>query len=372
MRPSIPRRACLALPILVALAGCGGSGDDDPDDPIDGTSPSGAGGNGDAPDPDGTGTGDGDVDPGAGEGAGGTDPTGATGPRFSYRTVPTADSAADFVAVADAQGAEGYRFQGPATFSSAPPLEILDVYVRDDSAPGRYTYRALPDADDGDALLAEMNAQGAEGYAFRGPLAFGASGGAPEIASVYVRDETAPAAFAYEALPIAADPDAFLERANAQGERGYRYLSPLAFDGGADLREFYVLDASAPGSFEYTVLPSPGTVDGLVAQANEQGEAGRVRRGEILSEGFGGDPLTLYVRDATRSATIGYAAVVPATSAEAFVRQAAAEGAAGRLYVGDVSPASTTGFDPDAIRSLYADVTGCDCEPLRLGDPFTN
>lgn len=60
---------------------------------------------------------------------------------------------------------------------------------------------------------------------------------------------------------------------------------------------------------------------------------------------------------------------MPAGSAEDFVAQGAAEGEAGRLYVGDVV---ADGTDLGSLRSLYADVSDCDRAPLRLGDPFAN
>lgn len=127
MSPSISP-ALVALTLLFALAACGGGGDDDLPEDTDGppstgggTVPPGPGGPPDAP-PGGTGT-----DPGTGtDTAGGPDPVDATGPRFTYRALPVADSAAAFVAGANAQGAEGYRFQGPATFGAGSPLRLGD------------------------------------------------------------------------------------------------------------------------------------------------------------------------------------------------------------------------------------------------------
>ena len=218
---------------------------------------------------------------------------------WSGTVLPPASSSADFVAQADAMGRDGFSYRGDFSFGDG---SIVSLYDRRDGDAARPTYEAVAPAEGEEAALLQLNAQGARGYRTLGSLFFEDDG----IRALYVRDAAGDDVYDYRSLPAATSPDAFLEQANSEGAAGYRYAGDVAY------------------------APTPPFA-------------------------------SLFVRDASSSGIYAYELAVPAgESADAFVRQAARFGDEGKLWIGD---RTFDGTDPSAFRSVYVDLTQCDCEP---------
>jgi len=290
--------AALTLSLLAACGGGGGGGGDD----------SAGGGNG-----GGGGGGDG--------GGGGTNPPGSTTLTYFYRSTPMATDVDTLASNLAAQGAEGYRYVGPASFGGVPSFEFANLYAKDVAT---YAYRLLDvQAGETDAL-AQLNAQGAEGYKYYGDLAIGPIGSIGAQRSVYVRDQTNPGNFEYRLLDATNDRSSFLAQANGQGGQGYWYISGVALGGGASIKQLYMTDKThADARYEYRAVDAVSSRNDLSTQLNEQGGQGYRFKGPDFQAG------NLYVRDTTQNATFTYQIEDPKTSAGDFVNHANELGGSG-------------------------------------------
>ncbi|MEZ5704505.1 MAG: hypothetical protein R3E56_03690 [Burkholderiaceae bacterium] len=92
---------------------------------------------------------------------------------FMYRMLASSGTAATFEAAANAQGAEGYAFKGPLVVGGVS----YDIYAKDGGRYAIYHYKtaAINAADNMAAVMAALNVEGAKGYYWFGPMAFGAT-----------------------------------------------------------------------------------------------------------------------------------------------------------------------------------------------------
>lgn len=150
---AMTRRAA-ALALTACLAACGGGG-----------------GGGDAFGGGGTGGGGGGVDGGGNGGGGGgngggggTTPPQVTG---QYIAQPAASGAALLAAMND-QGSRGYAYLSAMVTGGSVQT---DFYVTDTAhASSRLTFETVAQAASGDGLVAQLNQQGARGFAFKRAL----------------------------------------------------------------------------------------------------------------------------------------------------------------------------------------------------------
>ncbi len=262
------RAAALALTACLAACGGGGGGGD-----VFGGGGNGGGGGG----VDGGGGGNGG---GNGGGGGGTTPPPlVTG---QYIAQPSASGAALLAAMND-QGSRGYAYLSAMVTGSAQN----DFYVTDTAhSSSRLTYETVAQADSGDGLVAQLNQQGARGFAFKGPYM---SGDGPGISLLTVRDAARGATYSYERQAISGSlgSDAFQAQLNAEGARGYRLVGPIG--AGQDSFNLYAKDSSAT-TYSYTVIPVSGSGgmasgDALRQRLNEQGAQGGFYLGAFSLQG---------------------------------------------------------------------------------------
>jgi hypothetical protein len=151
-------RRSAALVLLASLAACGGGG---------------GGGSGGIGEPGGGDPGNGG-NPGTPGNPGGGTPTPVTG---QYRMETGAENFDAALSAMNSLGSQGYAFTyslavGGATF----PVPIGDFYVTDTAHTGtRLDYRMVPDVAGVSALVAQLNAQGAQGYLYKSGMAFPSS-----------------------------------------------------------------------------------------------------------------------------------------------------------------------------------------------------
>ncbi|MBX3025082.1 hypothetical protein KF840_09250 [bacterium] len=195
-----------------------------------------------------------------------------------------------FLAEVNAQGARGFAYRGDWLFGS-DFSESGALYVKDESQHATFRFEFIPASlhRPSSEFLAEVNAQGARGFAYRGDSVFGSD--LSESGALYVKDESQRATFRYEFLPgsIYRSSSAFLAEANAQGARGFAYRGDWLFgDALEESGALYVKDESLVAPFHFEFIPGPldRSSSAFLAEANAQGARGFLYRGDWL---FGAD-----------------------------------------------------------------------------------
>jgi hypothetical protein len=242
---------------------------------------------------------------------------------FSYETLTPASSPASFVSQANAEGARGYKWMTTYGFGG----EFVAVYVKDSSQSAAFSYETLTPASSPASFVSQANAEGARGYKWMTTYGFGG-----EFVAVYVKDSSQSAAFSYETLTPASSPASFVSQANAEGARGYKWMTTYGF--GGEFVAVYVKDSSQSAAFSYETLTPASSPASFVSQANAEGARGYEW---MTTYGFGGEFVAVYVKDSSQSAAVGYKTLIPASTPAAFVSQANAEGAKGNTFITDYS-----------------------------------
>ncbi|MFK7967379.1 MAG: hypothetical protein AB8C46_25745 [Burkholderiaceae bacterium] len=326
----LSRMATITVALLL-LAGCGGDG------------ATGSGGQ----------TGGGSPTPGTGGSNPGQVPLG-----FSYKTTALQGNANDFGGEANQEGLSGFRYRSGQAFGGVTE----SIYIKDNSTDSRFDHRLLAPSANIDDLIIQANAQGAEGYRFRGNLVFD-PGGADETVALYTRNSAVVAAYAYEAREPDNTAAGRLSQLNDQGVRGYRYISDFVF-GGTTTRSLYASNTSEAARYVYQLLDTPTDSAAFLQQLTEQGDSGSRFRGTIFLA-TDGVTRSIFVSRPEQGARYAYQFETPATTPESFVSRATELGAQRLLYQADLQFGTQ-------VQSLYVDVTQCACQPLRLSDPFTD
>ena len=194
-------------------------------------------------------------------------------------------------------------------------------------------YEALPYVTERTALLAQMNAQGARGFQYVSGLLVGA-----EYVNFYVKDQNT--TFSYTAQDTASTTADLLVQLNGFGARGYR------FDGFLTSGTYYVRDNTASLlTYSYELPTAPTTTSGFLTQANDRGASGFYF---VFTYLIGGNTVAIYGRD-TSDARYQYE-LHPSTdvnvSADDFVAQANVQGQRGFKF-------ATGFFFSDGSRNIY-------------------
>ena len=193
-------------------------------------------------------------------------------------------------------------------------------------------YEALPYVTERSALLAQMNAQGARGFQYISGLLVGA-----EFVNFYVKDQNT--TFSYTAQDTASTASDLLVQLNGIGARGYR------FDGFLTSGTFYVRDNTASLTYSYELPVAPTTTSDFLTQANARGASGFYF---VFTYFIGGSTVAIYGGD-TSDARYQYE-LHPSTdvnaSADNFVTQANAQGQRGFKF-------ATGFFFNDGSRNIY-------------------
>jgi hypothetical protein len=282
-----------------------------------------------------------------GGGGDGEAPSGVAGAVMPvYLSDTYREDRAGLLAQANAQGANGYAY---LTGYAASANDFVNLYVRDQ--PTTYTWEALDPQNTVAGLQAQLNAQGARGFAHNTFLV---------DSVVYVRDADGFAPFSYELLPSQDTSAGFLTQANTQGERGFFFQGEF-FIGGTTVALYSRDSSSARYTYEMQTTTPAATPDAFLTQANAQGQQGYRFIGEYVFSGNAGNDAfrNVYVRDTAQSATFAYQALPATTSATALVTQANAEGALGSVFHGPVMFFPDGFSQPGVARHLYVRPVNC-------------
>lgn len=238
-----------------------------------------------------------------------------------YEALAYVTDRAALLAQANAQGARGFQLIGPQFVGP----DSINLYVKDQNT--TFTYEALDTATTQAALTTQLNTQGARGLRFDN---FFTSG------NYYVKDNAAGLTYQYELLAEANTTNGFIAQANSQGARGFYFIFTYTI-GGATV-SMYGKDSSN-AVYQYELYPATDvnvTADNFVVQANAQGARGFKY---VTGFYFGGNPSgdtarNIYVKDTTQSATFSYKAQLQTSNAATLVTQANAEGQLNFIYAG--------------------------------------
>ena len=275
---------------------------------------------------------------------------------FMYEALgPSADASA-FLTRLNAQGARSFRFFGGFAFTismSPYSAEVVEAYVKD--AETSYAFELMPVAGSAADLQDQLNAQGARGFKWGGPYVIGG-----ETRTLYRKDNNSSSTYTYAVLTAPGDSAGYLAQVNAQGGNGYFSVAGAYMVGGTTVL-VYQKDSQGSATYGYEALGQPGSDADFLAQLESQGARGfRFKTGYVFSDGI----RLLYEKDLSQSATFSYLNLQPAGNSADYIVQANAEGAKGNALVGDyglpsgqirtlyIRPANCTGFLCDT-RSLF-------------------
>lgn len=252
-----------AAVFATSLAACGGDGDDPPVSTAPTPAP--------APTPGVPG------EPNPGQ------PVAVTG---QYRLESTPATAAAGLAALNAMGQLGYGYvTGVAEYRTTMPVPMGDLYLTDTAhATSKLQYSLATPATTVPALVAQLNQNGATGAMYKGELAFGTGLGA-DIRSVFVKDTTKTTTFTYEVKPttLPTGKAALKAELDAQGARGFQFLSSGILTPGMEAFNIYVKASAPAATYTYTFVDStatgPANGAALKQQLNVQGATGNALLG---------------------------------------------------------------------------------------------
>lgn len=274
-----------------------------------------------------------------------------------YEALPPAANAADFLAQLNAQGARGFRYFSGFAFPTGPAsFEQVAGYVKD--ADVTYSYELPSTATDTTAFGSQLNAQGARGFMWGGPIIVGGANH-----TIYRKVAGSASSYSYAVLPGQASGSEtsayFLSQANGQGAGGFYYVTPQVV-GGASVN-LYRKDSQGSATYGYEVLANPGTDGDFFAQLNAQGAANFRFKTPYA---FGSEGIkVIYEKDLSQAPSFSYYALDDQGSSAAFIAQANAEGAKGNGLIGSYALPS------GATKALYftsANCTGFLCDTRML------
>lgn len=206
---------------------------------------------------------------------------------WTFELQPDTASSADLQTQSQAAGARGFRFAGPYVVANT----FYNLYRKDNNSATTYTTSLLPAAVSSSEFLAQANAQGANRfYASGATYQFGAS-----TVQVYEQASSGNATYAYELLDNPATDAALLAQFDSEGARGFRFRTSFVFSDGT--KTVYEKDTSQSSTFVFSNQPSQGNSAAYIQQANARGAMGEVLVGDYVLPG--GTISTLYVKPAS-------------------------------------------------------------------------
>ncbi|WP_241300141.1 hypothetical protein [Burkholderia stabilis] len=193
-----------------------------------------------------------------------------TAQTYTYQLQTAPADMTSFVNAANAQGASGYRYEGPLTYG--------DLYRKDGGSSATYTYTTTGLPADANAFLTQANGQGQSGYWFLGPMAV-----ASVQANVYMKNNASNATYTYDALAPTSTVSDFIAQANSEGAKGYRAKGAMAF--GMAISWIYVKDQTQSPTFTYQSATIQSTGASFVQQSNSYGAQGSAYLSDIALGG---------------------------------------------------------------------------------------
>ena len=268
-----------------------------------------------------------------------------------YESAPNPTSPADLLTQLNAEGANGYAWVNPIAYPGDLGAEFA-LYAKSGSA--TYTYEVLAMPATIPDTLAQANAEGARGFARVSPVMAGlSSGGIPNEVIIYRHTVGSSAVYTYEALTSPTTDADFLVQANAEGARGF-FFGSVAAEPGPVTAAFYGKDSTSTAVYAYTAQPLNTSSEAFLTQANAQGALGYRFYSAYF---FTGQSSSIYVKDTTQSAQFVFSDQDAVNHASDYVVQANTQGANGLRVVGELQFGST----PQVFYFLPKNCTGLLC-----------
>jgi len=181
---------------------------------------------------------------------------------YQYELLTTIENPARYLENLNALGARGYIFKAPMVYPYAG-FSYCDLFVNSSAHAGSYSYRLVAEP----LSLPRINANGADGYFFRGELFVG--GG---LHSMYIRDSAAGATYSYLRMPAKTFTTGLLAEMNQLGAQAYAFLGPHIDSAGTF--SLYMKNSANPSPYSYSTGITP------VASARQATDYYNVRSAE--------------------------------------------------------------------------------------------
>lgn len=207
--------------------------------------------------------------------------------KYVYEALSWAVSSTDLISQANIEGAKGFFYTGGNQFSDG----IKAIYVTDTSQSSKYVYETMLWETSSANLIAQANAEGAKGFFYTGGNQF-----SDGIKAIYVRDTSHSGRYIFKALPKAASSADLIAQANAEGANGFLYVGDSGFTDG--IKSIYVTDTSQSDQYTLKAMPQVASSADLIAQASAEGANGFLYTGDsLMSDGI----KSFYVKAPTGS-----------------------------------------------------------------------
>lgn len=190
-----------------------------------------------------------------------------TAQTYTYELVGAQSGQSAFLAQANAEGARGYRFEGPLTYGN--------LYRKDGGSSATYTYAAVAWPTSQAAFLTQANGQGQSGYWLVGPIMLSSAS-----TSLYMKNNASNATYTYDALTLPTTSSGFIAQANSEGANGYRAKGALMF--GADSAWVYVKDQTQSPTFTYQSATVQTASAAYIQQLNNLGAQNNAYLGDLM------------------------------------------------------------------------------------------
>ncbi len=241
---------------------------------------------------------------------------------LSYLGQATPASASAALALYNQQGTLGYAYM--TGFASYEPSWSSTVFAK---GPASYQYELVSAAGSAAQRLASLNAQGARGFAFKSTEVYGTEFFSPY--DVFVNGSEHAGTYSYRLVA-----EAFgLDKLNANGADGYAYRGQLAISGAT--YSLYVKDSAQAGSISFTSKPMKTFASGLLEEMNTMGAQFYALQGMIFD---GGQFSTLYMKHSANTTPYVYSTAIKGTaSAQQGIDLFNTQAALGKSYWGDLA-----------------------------------
>jgi hypothetical protein len=271
----------------------------------------------------------------------------------SYEAITYVDARAGLTAQANAQGARGFAYYSGLVLDETPLTSgdaiFTNFYVKESNT--SFSYESLDLPTTRQALLTQLNAQGARGFAWYSGIASG-----NDLYSLYVKESSA-VTISYEFLDETTTAAGFLSQASAQGARGFLYSGGYT-TGGSAFNIYGKVNGSS-AQYSYRLESVPTTQAALLSQVNTQGQSGyKFAGGQV----FVGEPINgtrifnAYVKDTAQNASFEWRSVAPAYTTTSLVAQANEQGLADFRLFGNYA---TTAGSVTTISTFYFKSNNC-------------
>ncbi|MDO5654212.1 MAG: hypothetical protein Q4G39_08945 [Brachymonas sp.] len=174
---------------------------------------------------------------------------------YAYRATAPAQDVAGWKTALNANGQEGYLFKGPLVLNN----QMQDLYVKNTKCNRTYTYEVEALGISKDAALAQMNAWGQKGYNTLQPYFVGAS---PATVAVFFKDSASADKFSHDLVPSTIGIAATQTLLSERGAQGWSYLGPVVFEG---VSYFWFMKRDSVSTVEYQVVDTEAPANDTAA-----------------------------------------------------------------------------------------------------------